>query len=283
MKNPSGRIGIIAGTGELPGHIAHSLSSAGNDIFIAGLDESDPYIFDHPDWESVRIDFHRMQEVLDILRQADVTEVVLAGKVEHRGIFQVERFDERMLRFLGGLSDKRGATILTAVVGILEDEGYKVPSLLDIAPDLVPAPGLTAGPSPRALLPDDLKFGWSLARKTADLDIGQTVVVKDRSVVAVEAMEGTDDAIRRASKLAGDGLTVVKLAGRHHDFRFDVPTIGKRTMEALAERKECALVIEAGRCFILHLEEVLSICQEKGITLMSCSEDVNGEIIWPLK
>lgn len=281
MKSPTGRIGIIAGTGELPAHIAQSLHGSGKDIFVAGLMESDPSVFDSPHWESVRIDFHRMQDVLDILRQAGVSEVVLAGKVEHAGIYQMDRFDGRMISFLKGLEDNRGATILKAVTRILEEEGYSVPSLLDIVPDLVPGAGPAVGPPPGPRQIVDLKLGWPLARKIADLDIGQTVVVKGGAVVAVEAMEGTDSAIRRALTLAGGGLTVIKRAARNHDFRFDVPTIGRRTVEVLAEGEGNTLAFEAGRCFILHGDDVFSLCEEKGITLLSCGEDGNGEVLWP--
>lgn len=283
MKHPAGRIGIIAGTGELPRHIAHSLHDSGKDVFVAGLKDSDPSILDSSYWESIRIDLHRMQDLLDALREAGVVEVILAGKVDHREIYRVDRFDGRMLRFLEGLKDGRGATILTAVVRILEEEGYTVPSLLDIAPDLVPGPDPTAGPQPGPRQVRDLRFGWPLARKIADLDIGQTIVIKGGSVVAVEAMEGTDEAILRALTLAGEGVTVIKLAARDHDFRFDVPTIGMKTIETLAEGGRCTLAFEAGRCFILHMEEVLSLCEEKGITLLSCREDGNGELFWSLK
>jgi DUF1009 family protein len=283
LRRSAGRIGIIAGEGELPGHIAHSLYVSGRDIFIVGLEESDPSVLDNPAWESVRIDLHRMQELLDALRQACVTEVVLAGKVEHREIYRVERFDERMLMFLEGLKDRRGAAILSAVVRILEDEGYSVPSLLDVAPDLVPGAGPAVGPEPFPRQLMDLRFGWPLARKIADLDIGQTIVVKSGSVVAVESMEGTDEAIRRALTLAGEGIAVIKLAARDHDFRFDVPTIGTRTIETLAKGGGSILAFEAGRCFILHMEKVFSLCEEKGITLLSCREDGNGEVFWPLK
>jgi DUF1009 family protein len=283
VRHSSGKIGIIAGTGELPGHIARSLHSSGRDIFVAGLKGADPYVLDNPDWESVGIDFHHMQDVFDALRQAGVTEVILAGKVDHRDVYHIDSFDERTLRFLESLRDKRGATILAAVVANLEEEGYFIPSLLDVAPDLVPGAGPVVGPQPGPMQVKDLNFGWSLARRIADLDIGQTIVVKGSSVVAVEAMEGTDEAIRRGLNLAGNGITVIKVAARHHDFRFDVPTIGVRTIDVLAEGGGCTLAFESGRCFILDMDEVFSLCEEKGITLLSCSEDGNGELFWPIK
>jgi DUF1009 family protein len=277
VKRSFGKIGLIAGAGELPLHIARSLNDSGKNVFIIGLKEAADRTLEDPDLEIVWIDFHRLKELLDTLRDAGVMEVILAGKLEHREIFRSDRFDMRMLTFLEGLADRRGSTILAAFVRLLEEEGYRVPSLLDIVPALVPKSGLVVGPRPGPRQIADLRFGWPLARGIADLDIGQTIIVKGGSVVAVEAMEGTDETIMRASSFAGNGLTVIKRASRDHDFRYDVPTIGQKTVETLAAGGGGLIALEAERSFILHSKDVASLCEERGITLLACGQEGIGE------
>ena len=189
-------------------------------------------------------------------------------------------FDEKMSSFVSGLRDRRGSSLLSAFVSLFTEEGFSVPSLLDVVPDLVPDEKFAAGPVPEPAAVSDLPLGWTVARRLADLDIGQTVAVKNGAVVAVEAMEGTDETVKRALSLAGGDLVVVKRAARDHDFRFDVPTIGKRTIEVLSGGKSGTLVLEAGRCFILGREDVISLCDRTGISLLVGREDEDGAISW---
>lgn len=281
MKDPRGRVGVIAGSGDLPLHIARSLSGSGRDVFVAGLKDAADARLKDPSWDTQWIDFFRLGDLLASLKEAGVSEVILAGHVDHRGIFRTEMFDDRMLSFLRGLRDRRGATLLSALVLLLTAEGYSVPSLIEVAPDLVPSEKFAAGPVPAGPGPvADLRLGWAMARRMADLDIGQTVAVKDGAVVAAEGMEGTDECVRRASLLAGDGLTVVKRAAAGHDFRFDVPTVGRRSIEVLSGSKGGTFAVEAGRCFILDREEVIFLCGRNGIALLACREDENGAVSW---
>ena len=283
MKPSQGRVGLIAGGGELPLHITRSLSRSGRSVFVAALEDEALPDLENPSWETEWVDFFRLGDLLGSLRNAGVTEVVLAGRVDHKSIFSMKRPDEKMLSFFSRLEDRRGSTILSSLVGLLVEEGYLVPSLIDLVPDLVPDEETAAGPVPGPERIADLRFGWPVARHLADLDIGQVVIVKDGAVVAVEGMEGTDEAIRRASSLAGSGLTVVKRAAGEHDFRFDVPTIGKRTIQVLAAGGEGVVAFEAGRCIILDPEGVLSLCDEVGVTLLACREGEDGELLWALK
>lgn len=280
MNDPGVTVGIIAGSGELPLHIARALSRSGRRLFVAGLKNSALPELKDTSWETEWVDFFRLGDLLSSLKNAGVSEVILAGHVDHRGIFQAERFDDRMRSFLRSLGERGGSSILSAFVLLLTREGYGVPSLLDVVPELVPSESFTAGPNPGPAATADLSLGWAMARQLADLDIGQTVVVKSGAVVAVEGMEGTDKAVRRALDLAGSGLTVVKRAAGDHDFRFDVPTIGKRTIEVLSGGKGGSVVLETGRCFILGREEVISLCDRTGVSLVVCREDENGAVSW---
>ncbi|MBN2720125.1 MAG: UDP-2,3-diacylglucosamine diphosphatase LpxI [Proteobacteria bacterium] len=280
MRDTDRVLGIIAGAGDLPLHIARSLSGSGNRAFVIALENLARPELEDPDWETEWVDFYRLGDLLASLRNAGVSQVVLAGHVAHRGIYQEGKFDARMLSFLGGLEDRRGGSILLAFVRLLEKEGYEVPSLLKIVPSLVPSKSHTMGPTPDSAALDDLTLGWFLARQLADLEIGQAVVIKNAAVVAVEGMEGTDETVKRAINMAGKGLTVVKRAAKNHDFRFDVPTIGTHTVEVLAGGGGGNIVVEAGRCFILDREEVIALCEKTGVRLMVCREKEDGAISW---
>lgn len=280
MTDPDRVVGIIAGAGDLPLHIARSLSGSGKRAFVVALENLARPELENPTWETEWVDFYRLGDLLASLKNAGVSQVVLAGHVAHRGIYQDRKFDARMLSFLRGLEDRRGASLLLAFVHLLEKEGYEVPSLLEVAADLVPSGSCTAGPIPDSAAMEDLTLGWILALQLADLEIGQAIVVKNAAVVAAEAMEGTDEAVKRALAIAGKGLTVVKRAARDHDFRFDVPTIGTRTVEILAGGGGGSVVVEAGRCFILGREEVIALCEKTGVRLMVCREKEDGGISW---
>ncbi|MDF1535055.1 MAG: UDP-2,3-diacylglucosamine diphosphatase LpxI [bacterium] len=273
------KIGIIAGAGELPGYVARSLAQAGKNLYVAALEGAADQIVEDDRWETGWFRIHDLRELLDGLKTRGVTGIVLAGRVAHAEVFKADTFDGFFRTFLEELADHRASTILGGIVDLFRDNGMKVLALDEIVPDLMPPVGHLAGPAPSQDLDQDLVFGWRIARSVADLDIGQTVVVKDRSVVAVEAMEGTDAVIRRAIEVAGGGITVVKLAAINHDFRYDVPTVGKETVARIAEGGG-ALVVEGGRCTILGFEEVVSVCSEGGVTLLSCREDKSGEVLW---
>ena len=284
MTSSRRKIGIIAGSGELPLHVARSLTGTGEDLYIAALEGAAEQVLEDARWETGWYRIHNLQELVDGLKKQGVTGVVLAGRVAHAELFRTASFDGALQGLLETLPDHRAATILDGIVNLFMNNGMEVLPLDDVVPDLMPPLGHLAGPALQTGLAGDLAgdltFGWRMARSIADLDIGQTVVVKDRSVVAVEAMEGTDVAIERAVKVAGGGVTVVKLAARNHDFRYDVPTVGKETVYRIASGGGGTLVVESGRCLILGFENVVSLCAEGGVTLLSCTESESGEILW---
>jgi DUF1009 family protein len=282
------KIGIIAGSGELPIYVTRSLAVAGEDLYVAALKGAAEKVLEDARWKTGWYQIHNLQELVDGLRREGVTGVVLAGRVAHTELFSTTSFDISLKSLLETLPDHRAATILTGIVKLFQSNGMEVLSMNDVVPGLMPPIGHLAGPPPQTGLPgglagdlaSDLAFGWRIARSVADLDIGQTVVVKNRSVVAVEAMEGTDVTIERAVKVAGGGVTVVKLAARNHDFRYDVPTVGKDTVSRIAGGGGGTLAVESGRCMILGIDEVTTLCDEGGVTLLSCKESEGGEILW---
>lgn len=281
MKPDAGKVGIIAGSGRLPLHMAHSLSDAGHDVYIAGLIGSADPAFESPQWETGWYDPYSLEKLIEGLKNAGVKRIVLAGRIGHEEIFQSHEFDALLSTFLTGLKDQRPATILGGLVHLLTDRGFSVLPLTEVVPQLIPAAGFLAGTGLRSEQLPDLELGWRVARVLADQDIGQTAIVKGGAVVAVEAMEGTDEAIRRAGILSGGGITMVKLAATAHDFRYDIPTIGPDTISSLSGAGGGIIAVEAGRSFILDMDHVSTLCEEKAITLLSGSETRDGGVRWP--
>lgn len=275
------RIGIIAGSGSLPMHVAKYLSTVGQKVYVAGLrGVTDPGL-DMPEWETVWYDVYSLKELLDGLKRERIKKIVLAGKVGHEEIFRTGEFDDLLGKFLTHLEDRRPATILGSLIGLFSDNGFKVLTLTDVAPDLLPEAGWLAGPPVNPQQIQDVIFGWGIARNIADQDIGQTAVVKNGAVVAVEAMEGTDNAIERAMGISGNGITVVKLAATNHDFKYDVPTIGPDTILKLGRGSGNLIAVEAKRCFMLDFTRISAFCAEAGVTLLSANETEDGGIHWP--
>lgn len=271
------RIGLLAGISELPLEVAKAVESSGKPLFVAAFEgAADPAIeVAGRDVQWFRIG--HLQVLLDALRRSNVTDLILAGKLPHEVLFSSGDFDNRLLSFLNSLPDRRGSSILGGFVELLSTEGFRVRQLIDMVPQLVPKAGHLAGPPPTAEQVRDARFGWGIAKKVAQMDIGQTVVVKDLTVVAVEAMEGTDGTITRAGRITGGDNVMVKVSSPEHDFRYDVPTVGPDTATSLDAAGGGVIAVEAGRCFLMGLEKLLAACSDHGITLLALDEqDVTG-------
>jgi len=277
----SDRIGVISGSGHLPLHIAHHLSGAGKNVYVAALTGAADPALDKPEWETGWYNAYSLQGLLDGLGKAGITKVVLAGRVGHEEIFSTSEFDGLLITFLENLEDHRPSTILGGLVDLLTENGFEVMRLTEAAPGLLPEAGWLAGPPVQLRQIPDIESGWRIARAIADYDIGQTAIIKGGAVVAVEAMEGTDRAIERAGTISGGRITVVKLAAANHDFRYDMPTVGSETILRLAEAGGNLLVVEAGRCFLLDLDKISTLCEEKGITLLAGTDTEDGGVHWP--
>ena len=275
-----GRIGIVAGSGYLPLHVAKRLSSLGEKIYVAGLQGAADPSLDRPEWETAWYDVYSLGILMEGLVQAGVRKVVLAGRVGHEEIYRTSEFDEVLKDLLCNLKDHRPATILGGMVDLFTKHGFEVLPLIEVAPDLLPVTGRLAGPPVKPGQIRDIQLGWRIARIIADQDIGQAVVVKDGAVVAVEAMEGTDKTIERALRVSGGDITVVKLAASHHDFRYDVPTVGPDTISRLGDAGSSLIAVEAGRCFLLDPDQISTLCADSGITLISASETSDGVVNW---
>ncbi len=267
------RIGLIAGNGRFPFLALEAARSLGHDVTVVAIrEETDP------DLEKAAANgqpaaFHwvslgQLGRCIKVLKAAEVDRALMAGQVKHTKLFSGVMPDLTLLSALSRLRARNTDALISAVAEVLGEHGIElVDSTLFLEPLLAVAGTLTA----RAPSDDeraDLAFGYTMADAVAGLDIGQTIVVKDRAVVAVEAMEGTDAVIARGGRLAGPGASVIKVAKPSQDMRFDVPVIGVSTVEAMQEVGAAVLSVDAGRALVLDGDRVFKAADEAGITVV---------------
>ncbi len=213
-----------------------------------------------------------LSKAIDLMHQEGVTHAVMAGQVKHNKIFSSIRPDWKLAKLLFSLPRKNTDALIGAVARVLEDEGIQlVDSTLFLKP-LVPEAGVLTRRAPDQREAADIAYGLSVARTIAGMDIGQTVVISDLACVAVEAMEGTDETVARAARIAaGKPLVVVKVSKPGQDMRFDVPVIGLPTIEQLALSGVTALAVDAGRTLLFDRAKQIALADTKGIAIQAFS------------
>lgn len=263
------RIGIIAGSGRFPLQALESAKSLGYECVVAAIkDEAMPELAmaaDAVEWFGLG----ELSKLLAFLKSRDIGETLLLGKIRPEALFDKGGHDELAAGLLAQIGDRTPAAVLGSFLGLLREQGISVadPTFL-LEPHLCPEGVLTrAQPAPSVLA--DIDFGWRFAKAIADLDIGQTIIVKDRAVVAVEGMEGTDETIRRAGCLAGDGLVAVKVGRSGQDMRIDVPAVGLETLRNLIRVKAAALCFEALVVPFFQKDKSLALAEANGIAVLA--------------
>jgi DUF1009 family protein len=268
------RIGVIAGAGRFPLHVAERARRRGLAVFAVGLRGwVDPALATHVEGFA-ELSVGQLGELIRWFASRGVRQAIMAGKVAKAALLEPpEAFDAVARRVLAQARERSAPAILGAVGECLAEAGIR---LLDsstfLADELCPA-GVVSARGPTASELEDVRIGWAAARAIAGLDIGQTVVVKARLIVAVEAMEGTDAAIRRAHALAGEGLVVVKAASPRQDRRFDLPVVGLETIATLADVKASCLGVEAGSCLLLDRDALVAAADARGLCLIGVEPD----------
>jgi DUF1009 family protein len=262
------RIGLIAGNGTFPFLVLDAARRLGHEVTIIAVEEeASPELnaaaARDPRAEIVWLSLGQLSRCIDALRQAGATQAVMAVK-----IFSGFLPDRLLLSVMMRLRARNTDALISAVADVMREHGIE---LLDSTAFLTP---LLATPGPIASRPltpgeeSDLAFGYRMADAIAGLDIGQTVVVKDAAVVAVEAMEGTDAVIERAGRLAGAGTRVVKVAKPAQDMRFDVPVVGLATLRAMRDAGATALSIDAGKTLVFDRQELIEAADRAGIAIV---------------
>jgi len=278
-------VGLLAGAGRFPIAFAEKARAVGRPVVCVGMrGAADPGL------AGIVHRFHwagpvQMGRMIRLFKREGVRRLVMAGKVQkanlmHRPwrIFTLLP-DLRTLRWWFGRRrrDNRDDSILLSLIAEFARDGLHFDSALDLCPELLVSPGVLTRRRPTAAEEADIAFGWELAREMGRLDVGQSVAVKERAVLAVEAIEGTDRAIRRAGELCrAGGFTVVKVAKPHQDMRFDVPTVGRDTVETLRAAGGRVLAVEAGKTILLDLSETVALADRCGLTIVALTSAPAG-------
>ena len=253
-----GPLGLIAGNGRFPFLVAAAGRRAGRRVVAVAIEEeADPALSGEVD-EIHWVSLGQLGRCIDALKGAGVHEAVMAGQVKHRQIFSGIVPDLKMMGLLARLALKNTDSLIGAVADALGRDGIALLPSTVLLQDQLATPGAMTRRRPSGDEQKDIEYGREVARALAGFDVGQTVVVKDRAAVAVEAMEGTDDAIRRAGRIAGAGCTVVKVAKPRQDVRFDVPVIGPGTVAAMREARAATLAVQAGGTLLLDRTDLLA-------------------------
>jgi hypothetical protein len=266
-------IGLIAGNGTFPLLVLRAARARGHDVAVVAIQgEAHASIDDLAaslGGTSVRwLPAGELAQCIALLRAAGVTQAVMAGQVRHASMFGGIRPDAALRGALAGLPSRNTDALVSAVAAVLQQHGIGVMDSTALLSDLLAAPGVLTRAAPSDAMLADFAFGYAAADAVAGLDIGQTIVVKDLAVVAVEAMEGTDDVIARAGALAGAGTRVVKVAKPAQDMRFDVPVVGIRTIERMQAVGADGLSIDAGKTLILDGAAVIDAADRAGIVIV---------------
>lgn len=260
---------LIAGSGAYPRLLAESAIAQGvrrlSTIAFRGETESAVARLSH-DVRWVRVG--QFAAFLDAARESGVTDAVMAGQLTPTSLFRI-RPDRAMVEVLSGLKTWNADSIFGAVAGRLEREGIRLHPASRFMERCMPEPGALGRRAPDEREAADIALGRRVAKATSGLDIGQTVVIKDGAVLAVEAFEGTDETILRGGRLAGPGVVVVKTAKAGHDMRFDIPVVGLRTMKSLRKARASALAVEGRRTILLEREAIVRAADGMNLALVA--------------
>ena len=260
--------GLIAGNGRFPFLVLEGARSQGIDMAVIAIkEETDPdlgKLAQRLHWVSLG----ELSKTIDLLHQEGVTQAVLAGQVKHNKIFSAIRPDWKLVKVLFALPKKNTDSLIGAVAKVLEDEGIRLVDSTVFLKPLLPDAGVLTRRKPSQEEYADMAYGLSLARNIAAMDIGQTVVVSSQACIAVEAMEGTDETIARAARIAvGRPLVVVKVSKPKQDMRFDVPVVGLPTIATMKASGATALAIDAQRTLLFDREALIAAANDAGMAI----------------
>jgi len=267
------RIGLIAGNGTFPFLVLDAARRLGHDVTIVAVqEEASPDLnaaaAREPRADIVWLSLGQLSKCIETLRAAGATHAVMAGQVKHVKIFSSILPDRLLLSALLRLRSKNTDALISAVADVMREHGVELLDSTAFLTPLLARPGRIASRPLTGPEESDLAFGYTMADAIAGLDIGQTVVVKDAAVVAVEAMEGTDAVIARAGRLAGPGTRVVKVAKPTQDMRFDVPVVGMPTVQAMRDAGATVLSVDAGKTLVFDLQELIRAADAAGIAVV---------------
>jgi DUF1009 family protein len=253
----------VAGSGSLPTAFVKKAKELGDEVFVVGVKgitsiEADVYL-----------PLGKVGILVKLLEKHNINKIVLLGKFEHKLLFShLLTLDSLALKILKRAKDRRAQSLIRALMDELEEMGFEFIDPKPYLEELLAGKGTLNSLEPSSQAMEDGLFGFPIAKEIAQLDVGQTIVVKEGTVVSVEAMEGTQETIYRAGKLAGKGCRVIKVARKSQDFRIDVPTVGLDTLEALRQIKADVIFLEAGKVYIVDKDKFLKLADKYKISVV---------------
>lgn len=264
------RWALLAGNGRFPFLVLDAARSQGIEMVVLALKEE---AFPELEKNAARIHWVSLGELgkaLDILKQERVSKAVMAGQVKHNKIFSSIQPDWRMAKLLLSLATRNTDSLIGAVAKLMNEEGIELVDSTMFLKPLLPEPGVLTSRAPNAEEMADIEYGRMIARTIAGLDLGQTVVVRDRACVAIEAMEGTDETIERAARIAGgQRIAVIKVSKPRQDMRFDVPVVGPPTVAVMQRSGATALAIDARRTLVIDRAETVAAADAASIAIQA--------------
>jgi DUF1009 family protein len=263
------RLGIIAGSGEIPNLVQKEALEKGYACVIAAI-KGHAGMSSLAGVERVKwFDLGDVQGVISYFKTNDVVSVIFAGKIDPRVIYQKTPVNLPALHILESSRDKTPTSLIERVIALFEEQGVSVKDPTPFLQSFFCEKGILTHTPPSAEMEPDIVFGWEMAKRIADLDIGQTVIIKDRAIVAVEGMEGTDEAIKRGGHLAGQGITAIKVGRTHQDPRIDLPALGLATVRSLVAAEGSALCFDADRVPFFQKKDAISLADAHGIAIIA--------------
>jgi DUF1009 family protein len=259
------KVGLIAGGGDLPFLFLKNAKIKKIDVILMQIaGEANNKLKKLAD-KKYDIKLSSLSDIIKICKKEKINKVIMLGYVKHENLIKNIKFDLRTLKILLKLKDKRASSVLKSVIKELKNEGIDVIDSRFLLSEILAKKGFLTETKAKEKNIHDILFGYKIAKKISDLDIGQTVIVKDKIVIAVEAMEGTDECIKRGAKLAGNGFVVIKVSRPDQDMRFDIPVIGIKTIKLLKKYKSSGIAIEAGKTFLINKEKLLQMADKNKI------------------
>lgn len=262
-------LGLIAGGGRFPIILAELAKKEKYNIVGIGIENQTDYLFGKHVKKIHWIKLTEIEKLITILKSEGINKVIMAGKINKTSILNNFKPDKLTSDILSRLPDQKDETLLKALVKLLEKEGISVENSFLTFSSLMPKPGVLTSRAPADSEMDDIKFGYPIAKSISGLDIGQTIVVKKKMVLAVESIEGTDETIKRAGKLGGEGNVVIKVSRPAQDLRFDLPVIGIETINIMKITKSSCLAIEANESILLDKEKTIKKADENNISIVA--------------
>jgi DUF1009 family protein len=264
------KIGLIAGKSRYPIILAEEARKQGYFLVCAGIKGEAPPEIEKAVAEFYWLEVGELEKLINIFKGANIKQAIMAGGISKRLLFKKDLYlDKSMQEIFKTIKDNRDISILSAFARLLKKEGIELMDAASFLPDLFPEKGCLSRRSPDAQEWEDIRFGWDIAKELSRLDIGMTVVVRNKTVLALEAIEGTDEAVKRGALLGNRDCIVVKVSRPDQDARFDLPVVGFSTIETMKNSGARVLAIEARQVLFIDRDESVEEANKAGIAIVA--------------